>query len=209
MELTTAPHVAQGRPRLPARLKQPALGVLNDETALLHELSAAIGGPYHLLFPERFDDAATAFTTVLGDADVAGRVYFAKKANKAACWVRRCAELGIGVDVASLGELRGALAHGVRGDALVVTGPAKREELHRLAILHGSLLVVDALDELERVVARRRGPGRSANPAAVPTPTGNAKSLRTGPRRAAARAGALRTGRHGSIGGLQLPPRRL
>jgi diaminopimelate decarboxylase len=153
MELTTAPHVAQGRPRLPARLKQPALGVLNDETALLHELSAAIGGPYHLLFPERFDDAATAFTTVLGDADVAGRVYFAKKANKAACWVRRCAELGIGVDVASLGELRSALAHGVRGDALVVTGPAKREELHRLAILHGSLLVVDALDELERVVA--------------------------------------------------------
>jgi diaminopimelate decarboxylase len=161
VELTaTAPDVAD-LPRLPARLEEPGLGVLTDELALLHELAAGIGGPYHLLFPERFDAAAAAFAAALDAAGVDGRVCFAKKANKAACWVRRCAELGVGVDVASLGELRAALADGVRGDALVVTGPAKGEELHRLAILHGSLIAVDALDELERVVALAASLGRA------------------------------------------------
>ncbi|HEV7808886.1 MAG TPA: hypothetical protein VGO80_23990 [Solirubrobacteraceae bacterium] len=150
MELTTTPPATAC---LPAHLEEPGLGVLGDEPALLHELAAGIGGPYHLLFPERFDAAAARFGAVLAEAGVDGRVYFAKKANKAACWVRRCAELDVGVDVASLGELRGALAEGVRGDALVVTGPAHGEELHRLAILQGSLLAVDALDELERVIA--------------------------------------------------------
>jgi diaminopimelate decarboxylase len=153
MELIAEAPVAARARRLPAHLEEPGLGVLTDETTLLHELAAGINGPYHLLFPERFDAAAARFVAVLEDASVSGRVYFAKKANKGACWMRRCAELGVGVDVASLGELRGALSEGVRGDALVVTGPAKGEELHRLAILQGSLLVVDALDELERVVA--------------------------------------------------------
>jgi diaminopimelate decarboxylase len=159
MELTAEAPVTACLPRLPAHLEEPALGVLSDEPALLHELAAGVGGPYHLLFPERFDAAAAGFAAVLTQAGVNGRVYFAKKANKAACWVRRCAELGVGVDVASLGELRGALSDGVRGDALVVTGPAKTEQLHRLAILQGCLLVVDALDELERVVELAAGLG--------------------------------------------------
>jgi diaminopimelate decarboxylase len=150
VELTAMPSATA---RLPAHFEEPGRGVLADEPALLHELAAGVGGPYHLLFPERFDIAAARFGDVLAQAGVRGRVYFAKKANKAACWVRRCAELGVGVDVASVGELRAALADGVRGDALVVTGPAQAKELHRLAILQGCLLTVDALDELERVIA--------------------------------------------------------
>jgi diaminopimelate decarboxylase len=161
MELTATPPASAPLLRLPARLEEPGLSVVRDEPALLHELAAGVGGPYHLLFPERFDAAAAEFAAVLREAGVDGRVYFAKKANKAACWVRRCAELGVGVDVASVGELRAALADGVRGDALVVTGPAKGEDLHRLAILHGSLLAVDALDELERVVALAAAMGRA------------------------------------------------
>jgi diaminopimelate decarboxylase len=162
MELTAVPPAVAPPaplPRLPAHLDEPGRSLLADEPALLHELAAGVGGPYHLVFPERLDAAAAQFVAILEEAGVSGRVYFAKKANKAACWVRRCADLGLGVDVASVGELRGALADGVRGDALVVTGPAKSEELHRLAILHRSLLVVDALDELERVIALAAGVG--------------------------------------------------
>lgn len=161
MELTATPPAALRLPSLPAHLEEPGLGVLTDEPELLHELAAGVGGPYHLLFPERFDVAAAEFATAFRDAGVDGRVYFAKKSNKAACWVRRCAELGVGVDVASLGELRAALADGVRGDALVVTGPAKSEDLRRLAILQGCLLGVDALDELERVIELASGLGRA------------------------------------------------
>ena len=106
-----------------------------------------------MLLPERFDVNLAGFRS-RGRADATSGcgVYFAKKANKAAMWVRRCAELGAGVDVASCGELRDALGHGVRGENLVVTGPAKSADLLRLAVLHGALLAVDALDELARLI---------------------------------------------------------
>ncbi len=163
MELTERhARAADGAPPLPAILREPARRLLADERELLFELADGVGGPYHLVFPECFDAAARAFAGVLRQAAVGGRVVYAKKANKAACWMRRCAELGMGVDVASPRELIGALAGGVRGEALVVTGPAKSAELARLAIAHGSLLTVDALDELEAVaaLAAGRGPAR-------------------------------------------------
>ncbi len=120
--------------------------------SLPHELSYAIGGPFHLLLPDRFDANAAAFQAVLGEFGVEGRVYYAKKANKAAAWIERCALSGTGVDVASAGELRDALGCGVRGEDIVVTGPAKADGLLRVAVLQGCLIAVDALDELERVI---------------------------------------------------------
>jgi diaminopimelate decarboxylase len=124
---------------------------------LPHELAYAFGGPFHLLFPDRFEANTAAFRTVLDEAGVDGQVYYAKKANKAAAWIERCAVNGTGVDVASLGELREALGHGVRGERLVVTGPAKQEDLLRVAVLQGALVAVDALDELDRVLALAEG----------------------------------------------------
>lgn len=129
---------------------------------LPHELSYGLDGPFHLLLPDRFDTNARAFTAVLDDSHVNGRVYYAKKANKAAVWIDRCALSGIGVDVASTGELRDALGHGVRGEDIVVTGPAKAEGLLRLAVLHGCLIAADALDELDRITGLSRTLGRRA-----------------------------------------------
>ncbi|MFE2304453.1 Y4yA family PLP-dependent enzyme [Streptomyces sp. NPDC059445] len=122
-------------------------------SGLLRELAHGLGGPFHYLLPHRFDANLAAFHTALADADVDGRVYYAKKANKAAVFVERCAARGGGVDVASLGELREALGHGVRGEDLVVTGPAKSDALLRVAARQGALIAVDALDELDRVLA--------------------------------------------------------
>ncbi|HYZ09351.1 MAG TPA: Y4yA family PLP-dependent enzyme [Pseudonocardiaceae bacterium] len=143
MELTT---------HLPARQEAQTRRLLGADRALVHDLARAVGGPFHVVFPERFAAATGEFCAAMGDAGVDGQVYFAKKANKASCWIRCCAELGIGVDVASIGELRGALGEGVRGERIVVTGPAKSAELHRLATLHGCLLTVDALDELAALI---------------------------------------------------------
>jgi diaminopimelate decarboxylase len=122
-------------------------------SALPHELVYAFGGPFHLLLPDRFDANVAAFQVALDEADVDGRIYYAKKANKAAAWVERCAFNGTGVDVASTGELREALGHGVCGENIVVTGPAKADDLLGIAVLQGCLIAVDALDELERVIA--------------------------------------------------------
>ncbi|MFI2608950.1 Y4yA family PLP-dependent enzyme [Kitasatospora sp. NPDC018619] len=121
-------------------------------SGLLQELAHGLRGPFHYLLPERFDANLAGFRAALAEAGVEGRVHYAKKANKASVFVERCAAAGAGVDVASLGELRDALGHGVRGDELVVTGPAKSEQLLRVAVRQGALIAVDALDELERLL---------------------------------------------------------
>ncbi|MFJ6573385.1 Y4yA family PLP-dependent enzyme [Streptomyces sp. NPDC091292] len=138
-------------PTLPAHPDPDTERIL--DSGLLHELSYAFGGPFHFLLPHRFDTHLAAFRAALGEAGVEGRVYYAKKANKAALWTERAAAHQAGVDVASAGELREALGHGVRGEHLVVTGPAKSDELLRLALSQGCLVAVDALDELDRIIA--------------------------------------------------------
>ncbi|MGW0561775.1 Y4yA family PLP-dependent enzyme [Streptomyces sp. NPDC003016] len=142
---------AAGWPTLPAR-PDPATAAVLD-SGLLEELSYALGGPFHFLLPEAFDANLRELRAALDEAGVDGSVYYAKKANKAALWVERCSLDGAGVDVASAGELREALGHGVRGENIVVTGPAKDPGLLRLATQHGALVSVDALDELDALVA--------------------------------------------------------
>lgn len=134
----------------------PTLPVLADPAAeqvlasgLLPELAYAFGGPFHFLLPDAFDTNLRAMQDTLAAAGVDGFVYFAKKANKAAVFVERAAVGGAGVDVASVAEFREALGHGVRGEHLVVTGPAKDPALLHLAVQHGALVAVDALDELD------------------------------------------------------------
>ncbi|MFF2350484.1 Y4yA family PLP-dependent enzyme [Kitasatospora sp. NPDC058115] len=122
-------------------------------SGLLHELAHGLGGPFHYLLPERFDANLADFRAALTEAGVEGRVYYAKKANKAAVFIDRCAAAGAGVDVASLGELREALGYGVRGEDLVITGPAKSGQLLDVAVRQGALIAVDAPDELERLLA--------------------------------------------------------
>ncbi|MDX3435720.1 MULTISPECIES: type III PLP-dependent enzyme domain-containing protein [Streptomyces] len=137
----------------------PALPVLPDAatdavvaSGLLPELAYAFDGPFHFLLPDAFTANLRAMQKALDTAGVDGFVYYAKKANKAAAFVEQAAAQGAGVDVASAAELREALGHGVRGEHLVVTGPAKDPALLRLAVTHSALIAVDALDELDAVI---------------------------------------------------------
>ncbi|MFI5617955.1 Y4yA family PLP-dependent enzyme [Streptomyces sp. NPDC051567] len=138
------------RPTLPALPDEATDRVL--ASGLLPELAHAFGGPFHFLLPDAFDASLRAAREALDAAGVDGFVYFAKKANKAAVFVERAAAGGAGVDVASVAELREALGHGVRGEHLVVTGPAKDRTLLHLAVQHGALIAVDALDELDTLI---------------------------------------------------------
>ena len=130
-----------------------------QDPRLLPDIAHAVDGPFHVLHPETFAVNLRSFNEALRGAGVDGQVFFGKKANKAACWLRNCADGGAGVDVASAQELADCLAHGVRGEDLVVTGAAKHTDLLWLAARHGSLVAVDALDELERVLALARSTG--------------------------------------------------
>ncbi|WP_421841384.1 Y4yA family PLP-dependent enzyme [Mycobacterium sp.] len=122
------------------------------DPSLLADMAHAVGGPFHVLFPAQFADNVKAFAGVIAASGVRGQVLFAKKANKAGCWLSVCAQTGAGVDVSSAPELVHALSRGVRGRDISVTGPAKSEDLLWLASRHGCLIAVDALDELDRVI---------------------------------------------------------
>ncbi|NQE69595.1 uncharacterized protein NG2371_04061 [Nocardia gamkensis] len=137
---------------MPAHLDPWERRLLADPN-LLGDLSFAMGGPFHVMYPARVGHNIRAFRAAFTRAGVHGTIYYGKKANKAACVARACAEHGAGVDVASAGELTAALAQGVRGPELMVTGPAKADDLLWLAARHGSLIAVDDLGELERLAA--------------------------------------------------------
>ncbi|MFD3430677.1 type III PLP-dependent enzyme domain-containing protein [Nocardia fluminea] len=145
----TEAHCAPPMPAYTDAVEQRLLA----DPHLLRDIADAVGGPFHVLFPDRVSVNIGSFQSVFTEAGVDGFVYFGKKANKAACVARACAENGAGIDVASTGELVAALSQGVRGEDLMVTGPAKSDELLWLAARHRSLIAIDALDELDRLAA--------------------------------------------------------
>jgi diaminopimelate decarboxylase len=67
--------------------------------------------------------------------------------------LRLLAEEGFGADVASLGELELAKRAGIPGDRIVVHGNNKSDGELRAAAELGALVVVDALDEVDRALA--------------------------------------------------------
>ncbi|MGY4099706.1 Y4yA family PLP-dependent enzyme [Nocardia sp. R16R-3T] len=139
-------------PALPAHTDDWERRLLADPN-LLGDIAFAIGGPFHVLYPARVTVNINGFQRAFGQAGVDGVIYYGKKANKAACVARACAEYGVGVDVSSIGELNAALSQGIRGDELMITGPAKSDDLLWLAVRHRALLAVDSLDELHRLAA--------------------------------------------------------
>ncbi|WP_336084456.1 alanine racemase [Nocardia sp. SSK8] len=143
----TPAHCAPPMPARPDAFQDRLLA----DPVLLDDIAEAVRGPFHVLFPVRVAENVRAFQNGFAAAGVDGFVYFGKKANKAAAVARACAETGAGVDVASSGELVAALAQGVRGEELMVTGPAKSGELLWLAARHRAVIAVDALDELDRL----------------------------------------------------------
>ncbi|MGF6888801.1 diaminopimelate decarboxylase [Nocardia sp. GAS34] len=143
-------RLAIAAPPMPAHRDEWEQRLLEDPD-LLGDMAFAIGRPFHVMYPERVGRNIDGFRAVFEQAGVDGAIFYGKKANKAACVVRACADHGAGVDVASVSELVAALANGVRGEDLVVTGPAKSAELLWLAARHGALIAVDEPGELDRL----------------------------------------------------------
>ncbi|MFF2775977.1 alanine racemase [Streptomyces sp. NPDC058052] len=147
---------------LPA-LRHPTVSrLLADHRALLADLLDGLGSPLHVVLPEIFEENVVRLRRVFAEAGADAEILFAKKANKADCYVRSAAALGVGVDVASSPELVKALAGGVPGHRIGVSGPEKDDTLHALAVQHGSLVAVDSPGELRRLADTARSVRRRA-----------------------------------------------
>jgi diaminopimelate decarboxylase len=80
-------------------------------------------------------------------------VVYGTKAFPNVSVMRLLAEEGFGADVSTLGELRFAQQAGIDGDALVLHGNNKDDAELTAAGAAGALVVLDALDEVERAAA--------------------------------------------------------
>ncbi len=95
-----APYIL--RPRV-----DPPLASLLGAAPFLHSLVDALGSPLNVLLPESVAANAERFRAVYRRHRLAGRVYFAHKANRSSALVRRLAAeapAAVGVDVALAGR---------------------------------------------------------------------------------------------------------
>ncbi|RZB14369.1 Y4yA family PLP-dependent enzyme [Streptomyces sp. F001] len=144
----------------------PPLAALLADRPFLHSLVDALGSPLHVLLPEAVAENTARFRSVFRRHHLAGRVYFAHKANRSSALVRRLAAedpAAVGVDVASLEELKHALGCGFTGDRIMATGPKDAAFLW-LAARVGATVNLDSPGELERLsgLVRSHGLGRVA-----------------------------------------------
>jgi diaminopimelate decarboxylase len=98
------------------------------------------------------------FRSVYSDHRLAGRIFYAHKANRSSALVRELAATEAGIDVASLSELQHALGAGFTGDRIMATGPKNREFLW-VAARSGVTVNADSPAELAELAAIVTGYG--------------------------------------------------
>ena len=123
-------------------------------------------------------------------ADLAGclppsfHICYAVKANPSPVLLAELSSLGVGADVASIGELKAVLRHGIDVGSIEFSGPGKSEDELSAAVQAGiSSINAESLPELESVVRISRQLGTRAN-----------VGVRINPRRGADEAGIRMSG---------------
>lgn len=113
-------------------------------------LVAEWGSPLYIYDAAVLRARVTALRAALPDA---AEVAFACKANGSPVVLRTLARSGLGVDVASGGELRSALRAGFEAARVVFTGPGKTDaELAEALDAGVGVLTVESLEELDVVI---------------------------------------------------------
>ncbi|MFC5252310.1 diaminopimelate decarboxylase [Streptomyces nigrescens] len=127
------------------------------------ELAARHGTPALFIDERALRDRAGRYADGLAARRPDSMAAFASKAFPCTAVYRLLAEEGLGVDVASGGELALALAGGTDPAKVIVHGNAKTEDYLRAAVEAGAGLVVidnfDDIDRLEHLMARTHGAG--------------------------------------------------
>jgi diaminopimelate decarboxylase len=114
------------------------------------ELAEEFGTPLVAYCEQTMLDQARAYRAAAPSA----RVLYSVKAFQNVAVLRLFADEGLGADVSTLGELTFALRAGVPADSITVHGNNKSDEELRAAAEAGvGLVVLDALDEIERAAA--------------------------------------------------------
>jgi diaminopimelate decarboxylase len=127
-------------------------------------LAAEFKTPAFFLDEDDFRTRALNWNTELSKAfgPQAGRVYYAAKAFICVEVARWIADLGIGIDVCTGGELAVALKGGIKGENIEVHGNNKSiEEIEQAVAAGVGTIVIDSLFEIERVATAAKSAGKT------------------------------------------------
>src|ERR671935_992477 len=116
---------------------------------LVSHLAADFGTPLVVYCERTIRAQARAYRAVDPDA----LVVYGTKAFPNVALLRLLAEEGLGADVSTLGELEFAVRAAVPGERIVFHGNNKSDDELRAAARVGALVVLDAVDEVERAAA--------------------------------------------------------
>jgi diaminopimelate decarboxylase len=138
----------------------PALGVEIDRfianKQLAFDLVNGLGSPLNVLLPDQLAPNVISFQDVFDKYRLIGSIFFAHKTNRSGTILKRLSLEKVGVDVASVTELKHALSCGFASNRIEATGPKNRDFLS-LALAHDIVLNVDSVAELETIVQLKKG----------------------------------------------------
>lgn len=145
-------------PVFPANARRDAAGELVIGGVAASALVNDFGSPLYVIDEadarQRALDAVTAFTREFARIGTSARLYYAGKALLTTEVARWMAEAGLGIDVATGGELAIALAAGVAPDRIGMHGNNKSDsELERAVHAGVGSIVIDSADEIDRIAA--------------------------------------------------------
>lgn len=136
-------------------------GILHADAVPLPAIAARVGTPFYCYSATALEDRYRAFGRAFAGTDTA--ICYAVKANANIAVIRTLARLGAGADVVSGGEMKRALAAGVRPERIVFSGVGKTREEMRLALDEGIFqLNVESIPELEALSEVAAAAGRTA-----------------------------------------------
>ena len=125
------------------------------------DLAREFGTPLFVLDEADFKARASAFRDQLSSAFPASTIYYACKAFTCKQLMRWMDELGLGVDVATGGELEVALAVNFPPARIEVHGNNKSlAEIDRAVSVGVGMIVIDSIQEISRIAAAAKSHGK-------------------------------------------------
>lgn len=143
-------------PVWPVNSGRNSRGVLEVAGLDVRNLVTDYGSPLFIFDEQDVRARAREYSRAYRDAQSGnpGTIYYAAKAFLTVAVARWVTEEGLGIDVASGGELEIAIRAGIPGDLLLMHGNNKSHAEIRRALEYGvSRLVIDSFEEIARVAA--------------------------------------------------------
>ena len=160
--VANAPHEVDALdPRVwPRNCVRDSSGVITIAGVDVRDVAEEFGTPVFVLDEDDVRSRARDYAFAYRQAG-ASHVYYAAKAFLSTTVARWVTEEGLGIDVASGGELAVAMRAGVPGELLLMHGNNKSEAEIAMAVEHGvGRIVIDSFEEIARVAHAAAAAGR-------------------------------------------------